>query len=215
MNRVVRLILFLIIGVGLVGLIGGVFMGSRRGSVGPGTPGTTGSINDDAQGVSSISGSPEDSGKPADPGAVINTVSYSGTEDGRLLWELRADSAARSDETRSVVLKRVFLTHYTQNSGNSTVSYRLKGREAVYDEKIEQVKLTGRVKLTSDLEGGYVMTTDSVTYMAGEHRVSTGRPVKLTSPRFTLRGVGFNMDFDSGELEVVKDVRAELKEGFL
>ncbi|MFQ5735727.1 MAG: LPS export ABC transporter periplasmic protein LptC [Thermodesulfobacteriota bacterium] len=135
----------------------------------------------------------------------IDNIHYSGTKQGRVEWELVADSAKRARGVDLTVFSNVTATFYPKGGP----AYTLEAREGSYVEAAGVVRVSGDVRLNS--KDGFAMRTESLKLMMETKEVTSRDPVRLTSGVMDVEGTGFFADLDTGRLRILRDVRAVIK----
>lgn len=146
------------------------------------------------------------------PGAVMGKVRYSrysGEGDGRLKWELEADSAISYDDAKMVELDGVRLIFYSED-GNS---YVMKSSKGVYNESDGKIDVSGGVTLVSD--DGYSLSADAMSYLIRSRQVVSASRVVIDSGSMNVRGLGLEMDIDGGRFSVLHDVTTVFKDAII
>ncbi len=130
------------------------------------------------------------------------------TEDGRASWRMIADSAELYD-SKEAHLKNVEITFVEPDKGEA----RLLGEVATLDTDTGDASIrrgTKEVRLITST--GYLLTTDSLFWQAGERIVRTKDPFKLLGRELYLEGQGLSGNADMLTIEVDKHVKAVLQE---
>jgi LPS export ABC transporter protein LptC len=149
---------------------------------------------------------------PPPPGARL-LMSMEGfrfveTENGRVSWRMNAGSADLY-ESKEAQLKNVEITFVSPDSRQA----RLLGESATLDTSTGDASIRRGVRevriVTSE---GYLLTTDSLFWRAGQHLVRTADPFKLLGSELYLEGQGLSGKADMLTIEVDKHVKAVLQE---
>ncbi len=135
----------------------------------------------------------------------IDNVHYSGTKEGRVEWELKADSAKKTKGVDLTLLTNVTAVLYSRNGK----SYTLTAREGRYVEGAGEVSVEGNVRIEST--DGFVMNTEKLLYKLDSKEISTDADVEMTSGAMDVRGTGFVAEVTAGRLKILKNVRAVIK----
>ncbi len=139
----------------------------------------------------------------------LNNVHYSGTKQGRRVWELEAQSATRYQKDGSTILEGVRMVFYTDRGA----PYVLTANRGEYNEGSGLVKVSGHVKVTS--EEGYSLKTDTLTYSTGSKEIRTDDPVEIDAPAMNIRGRGLVIKVEEGRFSVLSDVTTVLKDALI
>lgn len=130
------------------------------------------------------------------------------TENGRVSWRMTALSADLY-ESKEAQLKNVEITFIAPNSREAW----LLGEAATLDTDTGDVAIRRGVRevriVTSE---GYLLTTDSLFWQAGNRIVRTTGPFKLLGSELYLEGRGLSGNADMLTIEVDKHVKAVLQE---
>ena len=140
-------------------------------------------------------------------GIKINKVSYSGTRDGRVAWELEAESATHFKTDDLTLLQDIRLTLYSK-AGDT---FLLKSDKARYSGKTELIEAIGGVVVES--KEGYLLVTDTLSFLNGSGEISTADDVRFTTDLMVVEGRGLVMEIESGKMRLLSKVRARIKNG--
>ena len=138
----------------------------------------------------------------------METFTLTQTEDGRVAWVLNAHTADLY-ENKEAKLKDVRIVFKNSDSREATLFGDLASMEtgsgnASVRRDTQDVRI-----VTSD---GYLLTTDSLFWKAGERQVWTADPFKLLGKEIYLEGVGITADVDMRKIAVKDNVKAVLQE---
>jgi len=133
---------------------------------------------------------------------------FAQTEGGRVAWRIKA---SRTDlfENREARLREVELQFLEPKGrkvvlvGETAVMDTVKGNAAIR-RGAQEVKI-----ITSD---GYLMTTNSLFWRAGDRLITTPDPFKVIGKEIYLEGKGFSAAVDMRKMRVESDVKAVLQE---
>jgi LPS export ABC transporter protein LptC len=130
------------------------------------------------------------------------------TENGKVAWRMTADSADLYD-SKEAQLKNIEITFIAPDSREA----RLLGEVATLDTVTGDASIRRGVRevriVTSE---GYLLTTNSLFWRAGQRIVRTADPFKLLGSELYLEGQGLSGNADMGRIEVDKHVKAVLQE---
>ena len=130
------------------------------------------------------------------------------TENGKVSWRMTAGSADLY-ENKEAQLTKVEITFVSPDSREA----RLLGETATLDTSTGDASIRRGVRevriVTSE---GYLLTTDSLFWRAGQHLVRTADPFKLLGSELYLEGQGLSGNADMLTIEVDKHVKAVLQE---
>jgi LPS export ABC transporter protein LptC len=184
MNRRLRVLLFIFVGLSVVGLLVAVFVSSALKEV---------KIKDYTIKQSQ--------------GSTIDRIKYSGTRGDRLEWELEADKGFQVRGKEDVELTNVTI-HYYMKSG---AVYIMKGREGSYNAQTEEIILKGDVTVSSK-KGDFSLKTDRLMYSARDGRVWTKSRFRMRSLQANVTGRGLEMGMAKESIKVLSEVRTVFKE---
>lgn len=132
----------------------------------------------------------------------IDRIHYSGTNEGRLEWEMEATSAKRSKDDDLTYLKSVKLTYYPDKG----LSYTMTADDATFREATGDISASGSVVVES--KDGYRFTTQSLRYSLKSRELTTDDAVELRSGGMDLKGTGFHAELANGRFRLFKNVKA-------
>jgi LPS export ABC transporter protein LptC len=133
---------------------------------------------------------------------------FTQSENGRVSWRMDARSAElyENKEAQLQDIKIVFKS--TENKDSTILGETGTMDTASGNASIRRVTREVRV-ITSD---GYLLTTDSLFWKAGERVVWTADPFKLLGSEIYLEGMGMSANVDMRTILVKNDVKAVLQE---
>jgi LPS export ABC transporter protein LptC len=133
---------------------------------------------------------------------------FTQSENGRVSWRMDARSAElyENKEAKLQDIKIVFKS--TENKDSTILGETGTMDTASGNASIRRVTREVRV-ITSD---GYLLTTDSLFWKAGERVVWTADPFKLLGSEIYLEGMGMSANVDMRTILVKNDVKAVLQE---
>jgi LPS export ABC transporter protein LptC len=133
---------------------------------------------------------------------------FAQSENGRVSWRMQAKSADLF-ENKEAQLKEMEIVFKNPENREAT----LLGDTGTLDTASGNATIRGGSRevriVTSD---GYLLTTDSLNWKAGERLVWTADPVKLLGKEIYLEGVGITANVDLRTLVVKDNVKAVLQE---
>jgi len=133
---------------------------------------------------------------------------FTQSENGRVSWRMDARNADlyENKEAQLQEIKIVFKS--PENRDATILSERGTMDTASGNASLRRVTREVRV-ITSD---GYLLTTDSLFWKAGERIVWTADPFKLLGSEIYLEGTGISANVDMRTILVKNDVKAVLQE---
>ncbi len=137
-----------------------------------------------------------------DIGVKVEGLNYSNTRDGRTIWKLRAKKATSFKSKESMVLEGIDLLFYPKNAK----PFSMKSHDGTFNERKKVVLARGNVVVSSPT--GFILKTERLLYDSDAGRITSTEPVFISQGEMTVRGVGFKVDVESGNLAIEKNVRA-------
>lgn len=132
----------------------------------------------------------------------IDKVHYSGTRDGRVEWELTADSARRSKDEDLTVLDAVEAKFFSR----SGVSYTLTANEGRFREAAGEIYAYGDVKVLSG--EGYTLESVELKYSIKQKEITSAEKVVFKSGNMDIEGYGLFVDIEGGRVLLNREVKA-------
>lgn len=132
----------------------------------------------------------------------IDRIHYSGTNEGRLEWEMEAASAKRSKDDDLTYLKSIKLTYYPDKG----FPYMMTADAATFREATGDISASGSVVVES--KDGQRFTTQSLRYSLKSRELTTDDAVELRSGGMDLKGTGFHAELAKGRYRLFKNVKA-------
>jgi LPS export ABC transporter protein LptC len=134
---------------------------------------------------------------------------FAQSEDGRVSWRMRAASADLY-ENKEAQLKDIEISYTGAQNGYAAEMF---GEAGMLDTASGNASLRRGVRevriVTHD---GYLLTTDSLFWRAGDRLVRTEDPFKLLGREIYLEGRGITANVDMRTFEVRDNVKAVLQE---
>lgn len=124
--------------------------------------------------------------------------------EGKPVWEIRAKEARYFASSSVVLVSDADLTVY-QSDGSKTFIGSKGAKLHLKDSAVERVELEGDVKV--ELSGSFVAKTQYAAYLSGERGLSAPGLVKLAGDGYSVEGVGFHMNLESGEVNFLGKVK--------
>ncbi|HUI68614.1 MAG TPA: LPS export ABC transporter periplasmic protein LptC [Nitrospirota bacterium] len=133
---------------------------------------------------------------------------FAQSEDGRVSWRMNARSANlySSKEAQLKDIEIVYITPENKEAaliGDVGIMDTVTGNASVRRDSHEVRVVTG---------DGYLLTTDSLTWKAGDRLVLTPDPFKLLGSEIYLEGRGLTANVDMRKIVVNNNVKAVLQE---
>lgn len=130
---------------------------------------------------------------PDDTAPVQHVMTYDGnkiteTKDGKVIWEMTADSIEVVAETKLANMNNVKCKYYTEDG---KIAY-LYGEKAVYNQANDDVDLMNDVKMLST--DGYVLNCNKVTWIAKKQKLNLDGEVKMKNIPQRVQATGDKME---------------------
>ncbi|MFO7576473.1 MAG: LPS export ABC transporter periplasmic protein LptC [Pelovirga sp.] len=132
---------------------------------------------------------------------ALDRLHYTQTEAGKKRWTLTSERAEYLRDSALVRLAPVDLAVFDAGVfGDLT----LQAQRGEFREDIARVDVWDDVVLTAAT--GERLVTDALRYDDNNRQLSSTAPIRITSPRMTLTGIGLLIDLEKNTLLVQKDV---------
>lgn len=135
---------------------------------------------------------------------------FTQSEKGRVSWLMNAGNADLY-ESKEALLKDIEIRFNSPDKDRREAV--LRGETGTMDTTNGNATIRGGAKevriITSD---GYLLTTDSLTWKAGERLIRTDGPFKLLGSEIYLEGEGLSANVDMRTVVVKDNVKAVLQE---
>jgi LPS export ABC transporter protein LptC len=141
------------------------------------------------------------------PAQSFENMELRETSEGKLEWILRAKRATRASATEPTRLESLRVDFYQRSDRVRSVLTSDSGR--VDTQKGILIALGQVVVLTDE---GSRLETEELSWDRKSARVSSEQFVRLTRGRDVLTGIGFRSDPNLVSYEILKDVRASVRE---
>lgn len=138
---------------------------------------------------------------PSQVDLSLESLHYTQNEAGKRSWTLDADKAEYQQENSQALLDAVRFTLFDAGGFGDV---QLKAEHGMLQQEKQQVDVWGQVEVKTS--GGEQLFTERLHYDDQQRQLSTDDPIQVFSPQMELRGVGLQVDVDSGRLLVKKDV---------
>jgi LPS export ABC transporter protein LptC len=135
---------------------------------------------------------------------------FTQSENGRVTWRMNARTADLY-ENKEAKLKEIEI--FFKDPDKDKKESVLRGETGTMDTVSGNVAIRGGSREVRIITGdGYLLTTDSLFWKAGDRRVWTADPFKLLGREIYLEGVGLSANVNMRTIEVKDNVKAVLKE---
>lgn len=139
--------------------------------------------------------------------AGLHRLTFTQSRAGTVQWEVQAQRGRVFEPENRAVLEDVQVTLY----GARGREFRLEGDEGTINTANRDfvlAKHTGPIAI--ELDSGYTIYTNQLTWTDERREVSTKGPVTIAGHGLTMRGRGLIGKLDSEEFTVLEDVHLEL-----
>lgn len=136
---------------------------------------------------------------------TLAKVHQTATKNGRIQWELDAQSAQLEAGGQRMVLKAPKVVFYMEDGG----IVRLAAEHGVLNTMNNDMQVNGNVRLNNDR---YTLLTEALDYRHAERLLESHVPVKITSDDFNLRADTMQYDIDKGLAQFNGRVQGDLNE---
>lgn len=132
------------------------------------------------------------------------------TKAGLPIWELNSESASEFKGKGELVLQKI----KTRFFGKSGIQFFVRGKDAQVDVESNDMVIDGDV--LTKTSNNYEMQSDSVNYDSGTRQLLSESPIVILGPkdkkgnRLRLKGVGMQAQVESGQVEIVDEVKGEV-----
>ena len=142
--------------------------------------------------------------RPPEADLKLHSIHYTETDNGRMVWELVADSAQFFKDELSTVLENAKVTFY----GAEGQVFTLEAERGTLENTTKNITIRGNVLGTTGV--GDTIRTDSLLYLASERMIETGDLVRMTRSGLRVTGKGMECRLKDGTITLLSDVRASL-----
>jgi LPS export ABC transporter protein LptC len=140
---------------------------------------------------------------PTGVDVALQDIDYTHTEGGVARWRLMAKQVEHRAAEKFTVVSEPRLTFFAVDG---TEQGTLNARTGKVDADFSVVEVQGEVEIVS--QSGYTLQTDHLTYRQQDRMIHTDAPVRLTSAKLRLDGVGLDLNLDTQRLWISAKVRA-------
>ena len=139
--------------------------------------------------------------------AGINHFTFTQSQDGVVQWEVNARQAQVFEDENRAVLQQVHVTLH----GERGRELSLKGDTGTIDTETNNfVLVRNGGPIAIELDGGYTIYTNHLTWTDERREISTNDPVAIHGEGLEIRGQGLVGKLDSEEFKVLENVRVEI-----
>ena len=145
--------------------------------------------------------------KASDALMTLMGIHQTATKEGRVQWELDADSAQLETENGRMILTGPKVD-FTTRDGSKV---HLTARKGVLDTRSNDMAARGKVRLRNDQ---YELETESLKYQHKARRLSCQTPVRIIGPAFDLRADQMTYNLEENRAYFDGRVEGNLNAGF-
>lgn len=139
--------------------------------------------------------------------AGISQFRFTQARAGVVQWEVLAQRARVFEAEKRALMEGVAVTLY----GTKGWEMKLTGEEGTVNLATKDFVLANHMQpIVVQLEGGYTVASNHLTWTDGERTISTVDPVTVSGRGLTIRGRGFKGILDAEEFQVLENVRVDL-----
>ena len=139
------------------------------------------------------------------PDLRLENVHYEKTKKGRIEWEIDAKVAHHYQGKDLLTLDGVKMLYY----GGDKRTVIIEGKQGRIKPSTKDVELLGEVYIKSS--DGYELRTNSLKYSSKTSTITTGDRVTILGKRFSITGVGMELDIKKDRLSILHAVRTTIK----
>ena len=137
--------------------------------------------------------------------AAMEGFVYRQTEEGRVQWEVEAQTAESHETERHLLLKQVQLRLFNKDGGEQAM--KLEAEEGTINTANGNFDLRNQEELIAiELANGYAIFTPHVHWADAEQTISTDSRVTIHGPDLIITGIGFIVELKTEKLGVLDDV---------
>lgn len=143
---------------------------------------------------------------PSGVDVALQDIRYSHTEGGVERWRLVASRIERLSAEKVTSVRDLELIFFDDKGLEQGV---LKARNGRVNADFSVIEVHDQVEIVGP--GGYTLRTDHLTYRQQDRSIRTDAPVKLTTDKLVLEGVGMHLDLKTQSLRILDRVRATIQ----
>ncbi len=143
------------------------------------------------------------------PDLRLENVHYEKTKNGEIEWEISAKVAHHYQGKDLLTLDEVKMFYY----GDKKRTVIILGREGRIKPSTKDVELLGDVTIKSS--DGYLLKTNSLKYFSKTSTITTGDRVTIQGKRFSLTGVGMELNVKQNRMSILHAVHTTINENIL
>ncbi len=139
------------------------------------------------------------------PDLRLENVHYEKTRKGKIEWEIEAKVAHHYQGKDLLTLDGVKMLYY----GGEKRTIIIKGKQGRIKPSTKDVELLGEVFIKSS--DGYELRTNSLKYSSKTSTITTGDRVTILGKKFSISGVGMELDIKKDRLSILHAVQTTIK----
>jgi len=143
---------------------------------------------------------------PSGVDVALQDIHYSHTEGGVERWRLVAGRIERLSAENVTAVRDLELIFFDDKGIEQGL---LKARNGQVNADFSVIEVHDQVEIVGP--GGYTLRTDHLTYRQQDRSIRTDAPVKLTTDKLALEGVGMHLDLKTQSLRILDRVRATIQ----
>ena len=143
------------------------------------------------------------------PDLRLENVRYEKTRKGKIEWEIEAKVAHHYQGKDLLTLDGVKMLYY----GGEKRTVIIKGKQGRIKPSTKDVELLGEVFIKSS--DGYELRTNSLKYSSKTSTITTGDRVTILGKKFSISGVGMELDIKKDRLSILHAVQTTIKGNFV
>ncbi len=143
------------------------------------------------------------------PDLRLENVHYEKTRKGKIEWEIEAKVAHHYQGKDLLTLDGVKMLYY----GGEKRTVIIKGKQGRIKPSTKDVELLGEVFIKSS--DGYELRTNSLKYSSKTSTITTGDRVTILGKKFSISGVGMELDIKKDRLSILHAVQTTIKGNFV
>lgn len=129
------------------------------------------------------------------------------SQEGVVKWEVKADHAQVFEKSKEAILKKVTINLF----GRDGREMRLQGEDGNINTVSRNFTISNpSTDLSIELEGGYVVYTNHLSWKDESRVLSTNDPVTIVGNGMTIKGMGLIGRLDVEEFQVQSHVEVDI-----
>ncbi len=137
---------------------------------------------------------------------TLAKVHQTATKDGKVQWELDADTAQLEAKGGRMILTAPVVEFYLQDG----TKVNLTAEKGILHTDSNNMEVTGNVRLHN---GRYTLLTETLSYQHEQHQLKTDAPVQIQSSAMALRADRMTYNLDENLAKFIGKVEGNLNDG--